>query len=174
MQKSKTVNEAKWKKLYKPLFIIVFYRSFSEKKLLQTGKGLPSWPRCNEYERRSQNKFNIIHTAYSILSDASKKELYDNGSNVFFTKATVAARWEHYLKPVDNSTIDKARKKYQGSTEEKNDIAREFIAGNGSMTYLLNNIPFMRSEDENRIIEIIKELIDEGEVKKIGIRKLKK
>lgn len=72
----------------------------------------------------AKNKFNIIHNAYSILSDASKKKQYDSGINVLFARATVAAMWENYLKPVNTSDIENARKKYQGSIAEKNDIMR--------------------------------------------------
>lgn len=38
-------------------------------------------------------KFNIIHNAYSILSDPIKKQMYDDGSNVLFSKVTQAVRW---------------------------------------------------------------------------------
>lgn len=122
----------------------------------------------------AKDKFNIIHNAYSILSDATKKRLYDSGSGVLFTKATVAATWENYLKPVNDNEIEAARKKYQGSSKEKMDIIHAFNASNGSMTYLLNNIPFMRIEDENRVIEVIRELISKKELKKIPIKKIEK
>lgn len=122
----------------------------------------------------AQEKFNIIHTAYSILSDATKKKLYDDGSCVIFTKATVAAHWENNLKPVNSSDIDSARKRYQGSIEEKNDFIREFTTSNGSMTHLLNNIPFMRIEDQMRMIKIIRDLMDNGEIATIPIRKIRK
>lgn len=127
-----------------------------------------------EQKKVAMEKFNIIHNAYSILSDATKKKQYDSGSNVFFTKATVAAMWENYLKPVYTSEMDDARKKYQGSLAEKKDIIHEFVAGNGSMTHLLNTIPFMRIEDESRMIEFIRDLIEEGKLKKIPIKKIKK
>lgn len=125
-------------------------------------------------KEEAKEKFNIIHNAYSILSDASKKNLYDTGSNVLFTKATISAQWENYLKPVDSDAIKDARKRYQGSILERQDIRREFVSGNGSMTYLFNNIPFMRLEDEMRITEIILDLIEKGEVKKIPIKRMRK
>lgn len=127
----------------------------------------------NEKEEASE-KFNIIHNAYSILSDASKKAQYDNGYGVIFTKATAAARWENYLRPVNEKDIDDARKKYQGSLMEKIDVIRELKAGKGSMTHLMNHIPFMRIEDENRMIELAKDLMDKGEISKIAIKKIRK
>ncbi|XP_055307848.1 J domain-containing protein CG6693-like [Sitodiplosis mosellana] len=127
----------------------------------------------NEKEE-AKEKFNVIHNAYSILSDIAKKEMYDNGSRVLFTKVTIAAQWENFLKPVSCEAKEEARKKYQGSLQEKTDLIREFVAGKGSLTYVLNNLPFMRSEDEMRIIEILKDLIDKGDIPKIPIKKIRR
>lgn len=126
----------------------------------------------NEKEE-AKEKFNIIHNAYSILTDASKKKLYDNGCNVLFTKATIAAHWEKHLKPVKSDDIYCARRTYQGSILERNDIIREIVVGKGSMVYLLNHLPFMRREDENRIIEITRDLMDKGVIPKMSIRKIR-
>lgn len=122
----------------------------------------------------AKEKFNIIHSAYSILSDPKKKAQYDAGSNILFTKATITAQWENFLKEVNQDDINNARKKYQGSLTEKNDLIREFVNGKGSLTYLINNIPFMRAEDESRIVEIIKSLMDNGEIPKMAIKKIRK
>lgn len=119
-------------------------------------------------------KFKIIHNAYAILSNAEKKKQYDNGCDILFTKTTMAARWENFLKPIDSDAVEKARKVYQNSKMEKKDIALEFINGKGSLTHLLNNIPFMRIEDENRVIEIIKNLMDDSKIPKMQIKKIRK
>lgn len=131
--------------------------------------------RVTDEERSiAMEKFNIIHNAYSILSDSTKKGLYDNGSAVLFTRATIAAQWENFLKEVNENDIDNARKNYQGSLTEKNDLIREFAVSKGSMTHLLNSIPFMRIEDEARIIEMIKVLMDDGLIQKIPIKRIRK
>lgn len=57
------------------------------------------------------------------------------------------------MKPVNADNVNEARKRYQGSNEEKSDVIRELKIGKGSMTHPLNNIPFMRIEDENRMIK---------------------
>lgn len=119
-------------------------------------------------------KFNIIHNAYAILTDAEKKKQYDNGTDILFTKPTMAARWENFMKPVDSNAIEKAKNRYQNSNAEKKDISREFVIGKGSLTHVLNNIPFMRVEDENRVIEIVKNLIDDGKIPKMQIKRIKK
>lgn len=127
-----------------------------------------------EQKEEAHEKFNVVHNAYSIICDAAKKELYDSGSDVLFTKATVAAKWENYLKPIGIEEIVEARKEYQGSLRETNDLIREFIAGKGSLTHILNNVPFVRIEDEMRIMEILKNLIDRGEIPKIQIKKMRR
>ena len=60
--------------------------------------------------------------------------------------------------PVTDNENDNARMKYQNSIEEERDIEREFISGKGSMTHMLNCLPFMRIKDEERIIAIIKKI----------------
>lgn len=118
--------------------------------------------------------FNIIHNAYSILSNSEKKRLYDEGTDVLFSQPTMAGQWEHYLKPVTHNDIETARAAYQGSEREERDLIREFNIGNGSMVHLINSIPFMRFEDENRIIESIRYLMSLGKIPKSSIKKLPK
>lgn len=131
--------------------------------------------RVNKDEREEASaKFNIIHNAYSILSDSEKRKLYDDGSDVLFTKKTFAAQWEHYLKPTTTNEIEAARQAYQGSEREISDLIREFKIGNGSLTHLLNAIPFFRYEDENRIVESLQELMSLGKISKMPIKKLAK
>lgn len=122
----------------------------------------------------AKEKFSILHHAYAILSDANDRQRYDNGIDVLFTKATRSAEWEHFLKPASDSQMNNARMKYRNSAEELNAIAREFQAGKGSMIHLMNNLPFMRVEDESRIVEIIQKLIANGQVPKHKIKKIKK
>lgn len=131
--------------------------------------------RANDAEKSEANeKFNILHQAYVILSDPDKKKQYDAGSIVLFTKPTISARWDHFLNPVTQNAIDTARQKYQNSHEEECDIMREYNNGKGSMTHLMNNLPFMRREDESRVIAIIMRMIDMGRVEKFQIKKLPK
>lgn len=133
----------------------------------------PDRVEINEKANASK-RFNIVHQAYLILSNAEKKNKYDAGCEVFFSKETVTARWEFYLKPVTMNDMNNARETYKGSTMEKEDIAKAFKDGNGSLTFVLNNIPFMRLEDESRVIGIINEMISDGLVPKIRIKKMRK
>lgn len=131
--------------------------------------------RVGENEREEASaKFGIIHNAYTILSDSDKKKQYDEGSDILFAQKTIAAQWEHYLKPTTNNDIEVAKKAYQNSEREISDLIREFKNGNGSMTHLLNTIPFLRAEDENRILEVLQELMSLGRIANLPIKKLPK
>lgn len=120
-------------------------------------------------------KFNYIHQAYVILSNAESKKMYDEeGSNVLFVRTTVSAEWNGYLKITNDEDIINASAAYKGSVKERADILKEFIDGSGSLTYILNNVPFMRYEDEPRIIKLIQAAIKNQEVPNIKIKKLPK
>lgn len=123
----------------------------------------------------ANEKFNILHQAYSILSNPETKKLYDTGNtNILFSKPTNVGKWEHHIAPLTSLAIENARRKYQGSDAEKTDILRETLIGKGSMTHLLNTIPFIRIEDEPRIIHFIKESMEWGKIPKVPIRKMRK
>lgn len=92
------------------------------------------------------------------------------GGNVSVIEETVP--WEHYLKHVNQEHIYAARNEYQGLEREDRALIREVKIGNGSMTHLLNTIPFMRVEDENRIIESIRELMSSGKIPKLFIKRI--
>lgn len=117
----------------------------------------------------------MIHQAYVILSNAESKKKYDEvGSKVLFSRPTIAAEWESYLKVMNDEDIIDASNSYKNSAEERADVLKEFIDGKGSMTHIFNNVPFTRREDESRIILIIKDAIANQEVPNIKIKGLPK
>lgn len=132
--------------------------------------------KCSEANRATaEAMFNIIHQAYLILSNVESRVKYDEGdSKVLFAKATIAAEWENHLKVTKVNDIIDATASYKGSAEERAEILREFVAGNGSMIHILNTVPFTRRDDEIRMIEIIQDAIKNGEVQRKAIKKLPK
>lgn len=126
----------------------------------------------DEKKSEANEKFAIIHQAYTILSDAEKKKEYDDGFDVFITRAVVSAQWESHLKIVEPDDFVRARKRYQNSEDEKTDIIHEIVRGNGSLTHLLHNVPFMRAEDENRIKKLIEQLILDGKLPKMKLKRI--
>lgn len=135
--------------------------------------------RVEEAERSSaKDRFYIIHQAYTILSNQESKDKYDSGcSSGSLIGLTIAAKWEQHMKTVTKNDMEEASKRNKNSAAEEEDIIRELTFGNGSMTHLLSSLPFMRAEDEGRLIVIIKTLKQEGKIpeamkiKKIPSRK---
>lgn len=107
----------------------------------------------NEDKATAAEKFDNLHRAYTILSDVHAKKVYASVREKFIDRK---------MGP---------RSKYQNSVEEENDILREFVKGNGSMTHIFNVIPFIHF-DENRVTQIIKTGIAMGKISKILIRKM--
>lgn len=179
MHKSMTVNEKYFTSIYQLLFdnrtTQQCVQFFSVKKSYY-GLARKYHPDRVDKDKKEEAsaKFIIIHNAYTILSDPGKKKLYDDGSDILFAKKTIAAQWENYLKPMNTTEIEAAKQAYQGSKNENMDLIREFKFGKGSMTHLLNTIPFFRPEDENRIIESLQDLMSLGEIPKMPIKKLAK
>lgn len=119
-------------------------------------------------------KFNTIHQAYSILTNAEMKKRYDDGdTDVIFAKKSRSGLWEQHLKTVSEDDFEQAAQTYRNSVKEKEDIIREIGIGNGSLKHLLNTIPFMRIEDQPRILSIIAGLINEKKISNnIKIKKI--
>lgn len=123
----------------------------------------------------AQERFNIIHLAYSVLANPETKSTYDAGdTDMLYSKPTVTVKWEQYIKTAKTEDIQSAKAKYQGTSDEETDVLREFQLGNGSLTHLVNVIPFMRIEDENRIVELLKRCMEIGKIKKMPIRKIRR
>lgn len=88
----------------------------------------------------ANEKFTVIQQAYSILSNAETKDRYDRGEkNIIFGKKSRTASWERHMKVATDDDLEQATANYKNSDKEKEDIIREIVAGNGSMTHLLND-----------------------------------
>lgn len=174
LEKTAQIQDGKLSKEIVLYFIYVAYK-FTVKANFYRLARVHHPDRVDETQKAiAQEKFTALHKAYSVLADPDKKKLYDAGdSTVVYTKTTIAAKWDQHIQTVDSSVIQSARSKYQGSVAEQNDVLREIVIGNGSMTHLLNTIPFMRIEDESRMIEMVKEFMHSGKIVKIAIRKLR-
>lgn len=114
----------------------------------------------------TESKFKLLHKIYELLTDPESKKVYDETGNVL-TKS-----WCRNIRPITESMLTSTREKYIGSKQEERDLIEEFVAGKGRMTHLLNTIPFMRSEDEDRIISALQQLIRIGKIPNIAIKKL--
>lgn len=77
------------------------------------------------------------------------------------------------MRTIDSNEFEYTRRKYQGSLSEESAIIREFVFGKGSITHLFNVIPFMRLEDQDRVVLIIKRCIELGKIPKMSIKKIR-
>lgn len=68
------------------------------------------------------------------------------------------------MKVVSDDDFEQAAPEYKKSAREQGDIMREIVIGNGSMTHFLNHIPFMRVEDQPRIVAMLKKLVNANKI----------
>lgn len=115
--------------------------------------------------------FTVVNSVYSILSDHEKKLKYDEIGAIDPSGANnIQLEWMKYVRPVTESDFEKARRRYAGSQNEIDDIKKELIATSEAakksvgMVQLFHRIPFMRVENEDRIMNIVKQLMKNGEV----------
>ncbi|XP_059621561.1 J domain-containing protein CG6693 [Phlebotomus argentipes] len=114
-------------------------------------------------------KFKILGKIYAVLSDPDKKKLYEEKGIIDDDEdesklATWIEMWKTIFKPITDEDIENYQKSYVGSDLEKSDIKKAYMNGNGCINYLMSTVPFMAVEDEPRIIAMVKEWIDAGEV----------
>lgn len=108
-----------------------------------------------------------------LVNPASRKAYDDGDKRILFASSSTCSKWDSFVKTVNDDDVEIKRREYQGSVSEENDIIREIQAGKGSITHLFNTIPFMRYEDEERMINIVKECMNAGKVPKMAIRKMR-
>lgn len=119
--------------------------------------------------------FAQIQFAYSVLSDATKRSIYDStglldGNDDLFN-------WKEYFDGVNEKItidmIDEDRKKYQELQEEHDDIWHNFMFYEGDFLKLFEVIPHLEfdEKEEARVFEIVEEEIKNNDVD-TGIVKL--
>lgn len=112
-------------------------------------------------------KFKVLGKIHSILSDENKRSVYDE-SGEFDEESDALFNWLEYwrslFKKITVEDIQKYEQEYIGSETEKNDVKRAYLARNGNMDHILETVPFANCDNEPRYIEIVKEMIEKGEV----------
>ena len=118
-------------------------------------------------------KFQALSSIHSILSDESKRKIYDQVGNVDDAGAAEDQKsfdeWYSYFRNmfpnITVSNIENFSLSYRGSEEEKADVQELYTRFQGDL-FLMHNY-LMCSDDpdaENRICSIIDELIANGSV----------
>ncbi|KAK2758268.1 hypothetical protein FQN54_004113 [Arachnomyces sp. PD_36] len=120
----------------------------------------------------ANKKFQEIAFAYAILSDERRRRRYDQTGN---TSESLDLEdddfdWASYYKEqfsgmVDSNAIEKLKKEYQGSEDERTDLLEAFEEFKGSMNKVFDSVMLSSVlDDEERFRGIIDKAIKDGEV----------
>ncbi|KAI8889216.1 DnaJ-domain-containing protein [Backusella circina FSU 941] len=119
---------------------------------------------------KANEQFQQIGFAYTILSDPQRKQRYDKTGSTDESVFEGEKDWTAYFKElwtgvVSGETIEKFKKEYQGSDEEKQDLYKAYNKFNGDMEKILSVIEGSEDIDVERFVVIIKEGIANSELK---------
>ncbi|XP_065156636.1 J domain-containing protein CG6693 [Atheta coriaria] len=113
-------------------------------------------------------KFKIISKIHSVLSDKEKRSVYDESGTFDDEFSDGVSEWLNLYKSmfrdITVDVIDKYKADYLNSESELRDIKKAYVSTKGNMTEMHNRIPFLDCANEERIMNIVRNLIDEGEV----------
>lgn len=124
-------------------------------------------------EKEIANKqFQEIAFAYAILSNERRRKRYDTTGN---TSESLALddddfNWtdyfrEQYSAVLTGDALDKVKKEYQGSEEEKRDLLDAFVRFNGNMDKIYSDVMCSNVlDDDKRFRSIIDQAIEDNEV----------
>uniref|UniRef100_A0A914W5T6 J domain-containing protein n=1 Tax=Plectus sambesii TaxID=2011161 RepID=A0A914W5T6_9BILA len=122
------------------------------------------------HKSEATRKFQILGRVYSILNDKEKRAVYDetgiiDEENVIGSDdEDWAAKWRTMFKKVTVEDLNKFTREYQGSSEEREDIKRAYMKHEGDMGKIVDDVMAASMDDESRFVDIIKDLIESGEV----------
>ncbi|XP_044756621.1 J domain-containing protein CG6693-like [Coccinella septempunctata] len=124
--------------------------------------------RVDEADKLTANeKFKVLGKIHFILQNEQRRKIYDSGGE-FDEGEDIECNWMDYwrniFKKISIKEIENYEKEYIGSDTEYKDIKQAYEMSKGNMTKMMDFIPFGRPESEPRIIEIVKGMVDRGEV----------
>ncbi|ANB12698.1 DNAJ domain protein, DNAJC9 family [Sugiyamaella lignohabitans] len=120
----------------------------------------------NEEEKAIfHTEFQKVAFAYSVLSDAERRKVYDRTGSLSEVESEASFRdlFSDLCKAeVSKELIEQDKKEYRESGEEEQDILKYYKEGKGDMEFIFENVIHSDVlEDEERIRGIIQKAIDE-------------
>ncbi|XP_053990795.1 dnaJ homolog subfamily C member 9-like [Hylaeus volcanicus] len=106
-------------------------------------------------------EFQALQTAYEVLGDPRKREIYDSTGEISDDLEIKVSKWRGNRAPITLEEIVEYEKLYKGSTEEKQDLAQMFLRFNGDVKNILEYIPFSKPCDVDRYIKVLQDMIAE-------------
>ncbi|CAH2353499.1 hypothetical protein CLIB1423_11S01068 [[Candida] railenensis] len=165
LEVSKTATPIEIKKSYKKLCL-----KYHPDKLAQS----------NQDVDQDNEIFPKLQFAYSILSDSSKRQRYDNTGSLSESADLDDSdfSWKDFFDSINEGiTIDMIEEDkliYQGSNEEKMDILQNFTFYDGDFLKIFECIPHLEFDEqqEERVFHIVEEGLNSGEIEldKVGER----
>lgn len=117
-------------------------------------------------------KFQAIAFAYAILSDPTRRKLYDaTGSTSDSLSGPDDFNWsdfyrEQFAEAVTAEAIKNLSKEYKGSDEERDDVLAAYTDAKGNMDQIYEVVMLSNVEkDDDRFRKIIDDAIESGDVK---------
>lgn len=148
---------------------MIFF-SFSVKKAYHKLSLLVHPDRVEESNKaEATEKFKVLGRIHSVLGDKEKRKIYDESGQFDDDADETAMRdwtayWRMLFKEITIEDINNYEKNYKGSEIELKDLKRAYVDSKGNMDYILETVPFTNCDDEPRLHELVRKMIDDGEV----------
>lgn len=112
-------------------------------------------------------KFKVLGKIHSVLQDADKRKIYDDTGDIDEENDSLfnwMDYWRAMFKKITTEDIENYEQEYINSETELRDIKKAYIASKGDWDRILEMVPFSNCDSEPRIIEIVRKLVEDGEV----------
>ena len=119
-------------------------------------------------------RFQQLSRAYSVLSDAKKRTIYDETGIVddidgeCSGNAPDGSPWEDYFRAqfpaVTIERIEKFSEEYRSSEEERKSVLNAYVEYGGDMDEIVDNVMLASDKDRERFREMIDDAITKGEI----------
>lgn len=123
---------------------------------------------AEDEKTEATEKFKVLSKLYSVLTDKNKKALYDDKGVIDDDDERDLTGWldlwRSVFKPITDQDIENYEREYRGSEQEEIDIRKAYLNGKGCINFMMNHVPFMAVEDEERIQTLVRKWIAEDDV----------
>jgi len=123
-------------------------------------------------------KFQCLSAVYTVLSDESRRGLYDETGEVEDESDPLSDPnkdwvdyWRNLFPKVTLKDLERFETEYRESAEEKEDLKKAYLEAEGNMDQILDTVMCAKVEDEARFRLILDKMIKEKEVEKFAAYK---